>query len=120
MTDEEATGKSAQMAYLDLLTSVLTQHEKTLDSIIGRLEKASGNLMKTLLQAKERGETPPSTTDKREVRETITYMKIDINRPVDELTKILESLTAKPTGVSTIIRVPPLRSEDKKIKESET
>ncbi len=122
MTEENAADKSGQMAYLDLLTSVLTQHEQTLDSIIRRLGRGLDELQataKALLQVQEQSKTSQSTTAQRGTGETITYMKIDINRPVEDVTKILESLTDKPTGISTIVRVPPLKSR-KKTDEGET
>jgi len=84
------------MAYLDLLASTLTEHEKTLDTLIEKLEKVSENLT-SLVQRRRppgKGETKPGAVQE-EAPETIIYMKIRYGRSVEELTKILETLTEK-------------------------
>jgi len=84
------------LAYLDLLASTLTQHEKTLDRLIEKLEKASSELSKLTQQrgVGQRVETKISAVQ-AEAPEVITYVKIEINRPIEEITRILETLTAK-------------------------
>jgi len=84
------------LAYLDLLASTLTQHEKTLDRLIEKLERASSELSKLTQQRGEgqRVETKISAVQ-AEAPEVITYVKIEINRTIEEITKILETLTAK-------------------------
>lgn len=91
MTTGDTNDKTIE--YLDLLTATLTQHEKTLDTLIEKLEKASRNLM-TINQ--QTGEAPVIS---KEAPEVFTYTKIEIpyNRPVEELTKILEALTRSKT-----------------------
>ena len=90
MTTGDANDKTIE--YLDLLTATLTQHEKTLDTLIEKLEKASKNL--TISQ--RTGDAPVIS---KEAPEDFTYTKIEIpyNRPVEELTKILEALTRSKT-----------------------
>jgi hypothetical protein len=90
MTTGDANDKTIE--YLDLLTATLTQHEKTLDTLIEKLEKASKNL--TISQ--RTGDAPVIS---KEAPEVFTYTKIEIpyNRPVEELTKILEALTRSKT-----------------------
>jgi len=78
---------------MDLLASTLTEHEKNLDSLIGRLEKICESLSR-LGKAVEPRE-PPKTEmipHKEEVLETLIYMKLKINRPTEELKLILDSL----------------------------
>ena len=84
------------LAYLDLLASTLTQHEKTLDRLIEKLEKASSELSKLTQQRGEgqRIETKISAVE-AEAPEVITYMKIEINRSIEEIIRVLEALTAK-------------------------
>ncbi|MFQ6095398.1 MAG: hypothetical protein ACE5NN_04580 [Candidatus Bathyarchaeia archaeon] len=85
--------RRAQYEYLDLLATTLTEHEKTLDKLIERLEKISRNLAQ-LGQVTELEEQvkPEVTAGKPEGLETLTYIKIKLNRPVKEFTQILESL----------------------------
>lgn len=69
-----------RMAYIDLLVHTLTQHEKRLDDLINKFEVS--------LSVKE---------PRFDSIENIIYTKIEIpyNRPVQELTKILETITSK-------------------------
>ena len=82
----------ARYAYLDLLAGTLTEHEKSLDRLISRLEEISGSLSE--LRKRERpvklvqGEMPAPA----EAPETLVYMKLKIDRPAEELKKILDSL----------------------------
>jgi len=84
------------MAYLDLLASTLTEHEKTLDTLIEKLEKVSKNLA-TVAQQRSlpAGAETKVGAVQEEAPETIIYMKIRYGRSVEELTKILETLTEK-------------------------
>ncbi len=95
MASKDAEEKES-IAYLDLLASTLTQHEKTLDRLIEKLEKASGELSK-LTQQKGEGQKVETKISAVQAGapEVITYMKIDINRSIEEITKILETLTGK-------------------------
>lgn len=94
MTDDNV--RDRRLAYLDLLASTLTQHEKTLDQLIEKLEKISEGLIKVLQKkgVRKRGEIEISARGE-EAPVTITYMKIDVNRPTEELTKVLETLMGK-------------------------
>ena len=69
-----------RMAFIDLLIETLTQHEKKLDDLINRLE---GSLVGR--------EYSPKT------KENIIFTRIEVpnNRPIQELIKILETLTSK-------------------------
>jgi len=69
-------------SYVDLLISTLTEHEKTLSSLIDRLEKVEG------LLAEEAGAKAAAAPGS----DTLVYMRIKLNRPVDEAVKIIESL----------------------------
>lgn len=92
-SEKELGDKGVKYAYLDLLATTLTEHEKTLDRLIERLEKISENLAELSrtgeLEEPARSEVSAS---KPEQLETLTYMKIKLNRPADELKKIVESL----------------------------
>jgi len=92
MSTSEDMGRSS---YLDLLVAVLSQHEKNMDKIIEKMEKLLKDLGTT-----DRGER---TSDKNSVTikeaelsstssDTLTYMKIKLNRPLDEVLTILKSL----------------------------
>lgn len=92
MADEERD-KRAQFAYLDLLATTLTEHEKTLGKLIDRLEKLSKNLARAGQppELEEKVESEVSIV-RTEVPETLTYMKIKLNRSTQELKEILEAL----------------------------
>ena len=92
MSTSEDSGRSS---YLDLLIAVLSQHEKNMDRIIEKMEKLSEDLTKTgkVKTASEKTgvvvkevDTLPTSPD------TLVYMKIRLNRPLDEILKILEFL----------------------------
>ena len=97
MTEDESgrdvVDKRAQYAYLDLLATTLTEHEKTLDRLIERLEKISKNLAQLgqITEVEEEAE-PEVATVKAEGLETLTYIKMRLNRPVNEFKEILKSL----------------------------
>jgi len=67
-----------------LLINVLAQHEKSLDQLAERLENLIHE-MKDKDKDKEgkEGEAEP---------ETITFIKIEVKRPIEEIIKILEAL----------------------------
>jgi len=92
LADDERD-KRAQYAYLDLLATTLTEHEKTLGKLIERLERLSKNLAK-VEQPLELGEEAKSETTivKKEVPETLTYIKMKLNRSTEELKEILKAL----------------------------
>ena len=97
--------RMTQFAYLDLLASALTEHEKNLDTLIERLEAAIDRLITELGRDRaERGEGSKRTDDSSKVgkrlrgkpeeepSETITYIKLKLNRSPEELKMILDSL----------------------------
>jgi len=94
--DKSLRDRRAQYAYLDLLATTLTEHEKALDKLIERLEKISEELAKlgqtVTLEEQTKPGAAPTIEDKSEGLETLTYIKIKLNRPVDELKEILKSL----------------------------
>jgi len=88
--------EQGRSSYLDLLVATLMEHEKDLDRLIGELEKASEKLSAMREEAglnardvtvkKEEGGEAPSDS------ETLVYIKIALDRPIDEVIRILESL----------------------------
>ena len=85
MDGEGEEERKPQFAYLDLLVSTLTEHEKALDRIIERLEGITQNLTEIAQHAKTT-KTPPGEP------ESLVYIKMNIKRPIEEVKKILESL----------------------------
>lgn len=96
MADNETRDKRAQYAYLDLLASTLTEHEKTLDRLINRLEKVSKNLTMTEQPAESEVQEEPVKPEvgiaKTGEPETLTYIRMKLARSTSELKEILESL----------------------------
>lgn len=89
----EERGRSGQFAYLDLLATTLTEHEKNLDSLIRRLEKISESVSRiSRLAEPEKPVTAERALSKGETQETLIYMRIKINRPTEELKLVLETL----------------------------
>ncbi len=72
------------------------EHEKDLDRLVGRLEETSEKLSAMRKEAdlrpagrpvgKEKGGSDVSDS------ETVVYMKIKLDRPIDEVVRIIESL----------------------------
>jgi hypothetical protein len=91
--NEDVGGKSPRFAYLDLLATTLTEHEKSLDKIIKRLENLSRSLseMSATIESRE-----PAIVERasrgEETQDALIYMKLKTNRPVEELKSILDSL----------------------------
>lgn len=95
MADDEANDKRAQYAYLDLLATTLTEHEKSLDKLIDRLEKISRNLARLGQPPElimEEQAKPEAGIVKTGEPETLTYIRMKLSRPANELKAILESL----------------------------
>lgn len=78
MGDEDG----GRASFLDLLVSTLAQHEKSLAKLTERLETLIHEMKGKEKEEKEREPEP----------ETITFMKIEIKRPIEEIVKILETL----------------------------
>jgi len=78
MGDED----KGRASFLDLLINVLAQHEKSLTQLTERLETLIHE-MKGKEKEGKKGEAEP---------ETITFIKIEIKRPLEEIIKILETL----------------------------
>jgi len=79
--DDEDKGRAA---FLDLLINVLAQHEKSLDQLTERLETLIHEMKGKDKEGKE-GEAEAEP-------ETITFIKIEVKRPIEEIIKILETL----------------------------
>jgi len=89
---KEDEGRSS---YLDLLISTLTEHEKNMDKILEKLEKVSKALLNVFEEA--RLETEQSLVKKekgmkKDDLDTLIYMKLRIDRPLEHVLAILESL----------------------------
>ena len=88
--------EKGRSSYLDLLVATLMEHEKDLDRLIGKLEKASGKLSAMRKEAGlKTGSKPVKKERGKEVvadSETLIYMKIRLDRPIDDVIKIVESL----------------------------
>lgn len=91
--DEEDRGRSAQFAYLDLLATTLTEHEKNLDRLIRRLEEISKSLSKMIELAEPEGPAEEKELLRKEMmQDTLVYMKLKTNRPMEELKLVLDTL----------------------------
>ena len=72
------------------------EHEKDLDRLVEKLEKASSKLSAMRKEAGLKGSD--KTVKKEKGKDTVPesgaliYMKIKLDRPIDEVTKIIESL----------------------------
>ncbi len=85
---------SGRSSYLDLLVAVLSEHEKSMDRILEKMEKVSQDLAKAAKVSRDskrnsavvQVETSPGD------KETLIYMKVKLNRSVDDFLKILQSL----------------------------
>ena len=86
MTDNRDLGRSG---YLDLLITTLTEHEKNMDRLIERIEKLTQDLQNVLKEFQKEMGKRISASPKTE---TITYMKINLNRPTEEIIKIIKTL----------------------------
>jgi len=80
MGDED----KGRAAFLDLLINTLAQHEKSLDQLTERLETLIHEMKGKGKEGKE-GEAEAEP-------ETITFIKIEVKRPIEEIIKILETL----------------------------
>jgi hypothetical protein len=91
-----STEERGRSSYMDLLITTLTKHEKNLDSLSERLEKVhedlsaiykeAGSKTRKKIATNEKGKTSSSDAD------TLIYLKIGADRPLDEIVKIIESL----------------------------
>ncbi len=83
-------------SYLDLLVATLMEHEKDLDRLVEKLEKASSKL--SAIRKEARSQASAKAVKKEKAKEAVPesgaliYMKIRIDRPIDEVIKIIESL----------------------------
>jgi len=85
-------------SYLDLLVATLMEHEKDLDRLVEKLEKASTKLSAARKTAGSKTQDKPTEkekeTDKKPAPDSrsLVYIKIGLDRPIDEVIKIIESL----------------------------
>ena len=78
---------------MDLLATTLTDHEKNLDNLIGRLEEISKQLAQISKTTKlEKPAGTAKTPRREEAGETLIYIRLKINRPSEDLKVILDSL----------------------------
>jgi len=102
-TQPNERARMTQFAYLDLLASALTEHEKNLDALIERLEAAIDRFITELERDEGEGSKRTGGSSKvgkrlrgkskeEEPSETITYIKLKLNRSPEELKMILDSL----------------------------
>ena len=94
--EDKDLGKSG---YLDLLIATLTEHEKNLYMLIKKTEKLARRTNKLFEDLKELLKEYAKPEDKGKSAEpvpgggdTLIYLKIRSDRPVDEVIKILETL----------------------------
>jgi len=88
-------GDEGRSSYLDLLISTITEHEKNMDKILEKLEEISEALLIVFEQA--RLKTGQSVVKKEKGMkeddlDTLIYMKLKIDHPLEHVLKILESL----------------------------
>jgi len=91
--EEDSERRSSQFAYLDLLTTALTEHEKNLNRLIEKLEKISNNLAKIAETSVSPAKPPLKVVSEREATpETLIYIRLKVRRSPEELKAILKSL----------------------------
>lgn len=83
------------------MATTLTEHEKSLDELIRRLEDLSRTLSTNMptnlsrISAEIQPREPAvvkRVSEKKEIQETLVYIKLKIDRPTEELKSILDSL----------------------------
>jgi len=82
-------------SYLDLLITTLMEHEEKTDRLLEKLEKIVRNLSTTFEQTSLKPERIVIKEEGREEKsdsDTVIYVKINANRPLQEALKIIESL----------------------------
>ena len=98
--DRDFRGRSG---YLDLLIATLTEHEKNMDKLLNKMDKLSQNLNKLLSENVEKGKKEASTKTSSaseasshppdgDEGDSLIYLRIKLNRPLDEVIRILEAL----------------------------
>ncbi len=95
MSSEER-GRSS---YLDLLITTLMEHEKNLDALIEKLEKICDNLQLIYKESSKTKKTDMEASYSKKKADsssgepdTLVYLKVKIDRPIDEVIRILETL----------------------------
>ena len=87
---------SGRSSYLDLLVAVLSEHEKNMDKILEKMEKISEDLAKAVKVRKKASKSETAVIREMGISpeggDTLIYMKVKLNRSLDEVLKILESL----------------------------
>ena len=77
---------------MDLLANTLTEHEKNLDDLIGRLEKICEHLSTFRRKEESIEVTEAGKAVSEGAPETLVYMKLKTKRSAEELKTILDSL----------------------------
>jgi len=90
----DSTKGKGRSSYLDLLVAVLKEHEKSLDELVEKMEKLSEELSKATGKTDEtkKEKALKTATTGPEEPETLIYLKVKIERPIDEVIRILETL----------------------------
>jgi predicted RNA-binding protein YlqC (UPF0109 family) len=92
MSSEER-GRSS---YLDLLITTLMEHEKNLDALVGKIGQIYENLRAVYEEAGSKQRKVVSVRRKGKKAEaepdTLVYMKINLDRELDDIIRIIESL----------------------------
>jgi len=88
-------GDEGRSSYLDLLISTLMEHEKNMDKILEKLEKISEALLNVFEEARlktEQSVVKKEKAMKKDDLDTLIYMKLKMDHPLEHVLKILESL----------------------------
>lgn len=91
MSSEDSANR---FAYFDLLAATLTEHEKKLDTLIEKLDDMVNKIGDGATKERPKVPIQKSSSEERPP-EVLTYMKIEIARPIHEIIKILETLAKK-------------------------
>jgi len=93
--------EEGRSSYLDLLITTLMEHEKNLDAIVERMERLSEELKKIRFSSAQQQEKTVNTnisTVREKVKndssktDSLVYMKIRLDRSIDDTIKIIETL----------------------------
>jgi hypothetical protein len=100
---ENEDNNLGRQGYLDLLIATLTEHEKNLNMLIKKSNKLARRTNRLFENLKEFSKERPKTegvekeaqTEAQSVSahgDTLVYLKIKLDRPIEEVIRILETL----------------------------
>jgi len=90
-----SSNDEGRSSYMDLLVTTLMEHEKNMDRLLEKLERIAKNLALVFEQTSQKAEKRAVKEERPQEKpdsDNLTYIKININRPVHEVLEILESL----------------------------